>query len=193
MRRIGLLLIVVMLLACGCESNRTLVKAAGPRPRDMRLAMEKTTQAVGLIKDGHYERAEELLDEAVEADPFAGIAHNNLGLVYYHQGRLYEAARAFQHAAKLLPYHPEPANNLGMVYESAGKLDDAVDQYETAYELQADNPALLGNLVRARLRRGDDRSNMRDQLTELVMKETRPEWLEWAKRQLGLAAETAEP
>ena len=192
MRRLCLIVLAIAMIV-GCQSRSVIVKTDGPKQRDMRLATQKTAQAVELIKKRQFDKAEHLLDEAIEADPFTGIAHNNLGLVYYHQGRLYEAAREFQHAVKLLPYHPEPANNLGMVYESAGKLDDAVEQYATANELEADNPAVLGNLIRARIRRGDDRNDMREQLTELVMKETRPEWLEWARLQLGLAAETAEP
>jgi Flp pilus assembly protein TadD len=114
-----------------------------------------------------------------------GPGHNNLGKVYYHQSKLYLAAWEFQYAAKLMPNVPEPRNNLGLVFESAGKLDDAVGSYGEAMRLEPDNVQFIGNLARARVRRGDRDGEVRELLGKLVLRETRPRWAEWAREQLS--------
>src|SRR4029453_19576722 len=107
------------------------------------------------------------LKSALAADVMCGPAHNNLGKVYYHQHKLYLAAWEFQYAMKLMPNVPEPRNNLGLVFESAGKLDDAVASYDEARGLEPDNVQFIGNLARARVRRGDDDAGVRDLLRQL--------------------------
>ena len=73
-----------------------------------------------------------------------------------------------------------------MVFEKAGKLDDAIESYGQALELAPDNPQLLGNAARARVRRGDKDDQLRQLLADLVMKDERPEWREWARKRLAL-------
>ncbi|MHB1158379.1 MAG: hypothetical protein ACYC26_16260 [Phycisphaerales bacterium] len=48
--------------------------------------------------------------------------------------------------------------------------------------MEPDNPELLGNFARARLRRGNKGRDMRQLLTDLLMKKTRPDWRQWARR-----------
>ncbi|MES1171564.1 MAG: hypothetical protein ABUL56_04300, partial [Actinomycetota bacterium] len=95
------------------------------------------------------------------------------------------AAWEFQYAMKLMPNTPEPRNNLGLVFESAGKLDDAVASYDEAMRLEPDNVQFIGNLTRARVRRGDRDDSVRELLGKLVMRETRPDWADWARGQLA--------
>ena len=154
---------------------------AGP---DTDAARRRNAEAVGLIDRGRYDEAERVLRRALDADVAYGPAHNSLGKVYFQQGKLYQAAWEFQYAAKLMPYQPEPRNNLGLVFERVGKLDEAVGWYERATTLEPDNPLLLGNLARARVRRGDRGEVVRALLTELVAKDSRAEWVEWAKERL---------
>ena len=80
-----------------------------------------------------------------------------------------------------MPNQPEPPNNLGLVYEAAGKLDEVADAYGKAV-LEPDNVEALGNLVRAKVRRGDRDPSVRALLNKLVLRDTRPEWLAWEKR-----------
>jgi hypothetical protein len=47
------------------------------------------------------------------------------------------------------------------------------------------NAQFLGNDARARYRRGDWDEHLRGMLQDLVMRDTRPDWTEWAKEQLG--------
>jgi Flp pilus assembly protein TadD len=159
--------------------------------RDSAAAERHNAEALRQLEKGDDARAEQELKASLAADVMYGPAHNNLGKLYYHQNKLYLAAWEFQYAAKLMPNVPEPKNNLGLVFESAGKLDDAVGSYGEAMRLEPDNVQFIGNLARARVRRGDRDDAVRDLLSTLVIRETRPEWADWARQQL--AAMNARP
>ncbi len=153
---------------------------------DTESARKHLAQGLKAMEDGDYDRAELAFRKALEADVMSGPAHNNLGKVYYQQTLLYKAAWEFKYAIKLMPNQPEPKNNLGLVYEAVGKLDDAINLYGEAREIEPDNPVLIGNLTRARFKRGDKDDTTRELLRELVLKDTRPEWLAWARETLAL-------
>jgi Flp pilus assembly protein TadD len=183
-------LLMSLPLDWGCTAATRKEKAAyetvsrDPR-RDLDAAERHNAEALRQIEQGDYMKAEAGLKSALAADVMYGPAHNNLGKVYYHQGKLYLAAWEFQYAAKLMPSIPEPRNNLGLVFESAGKLDDAVSSYDEAMRLGPDNVQFLGNLARARIRRGDRDKSVRDLLGDLVLRETRPDWVAWARNRLA--------
>jgi Tfp pilus assembly protein PilF len=178
----------------GCASNQKAAKqkggayetlAAGDERGDSAKAEQHNTKAVGMLERGDLAGAEAELKAALAADVMYGPAHNNLGKVYFHQDKLYLAAWEFQYAMKLMPNTPEPRNNLGLVFESAGKLDDAVASYDEAMRLEPDNVQFIGNLARARVRRGDRDDAVRELLGKLVMRETRPDWADWARGELA--------
>ncbi|MEL7237494.1 MAG: tetratricopeptide repeat protein [Planctomycetota bacterium] len=187
---------VAMVGAFGCASKSDVVRSSEVAA-DTERARERNAAAFERLQAGELGRAEALLREAIDADVGFGPARNNLGLVHFRRGNFYEAAWEFQNAIKLMPYQPEPRNNLGLVFEKAGKLDDAVTEFAAAVELQPGNAEFLGNLVRSRVRRGDagraaseeDRRVTRELLGELVLRETRPEWKQWAELQLAKLAE----
>lgn len=186
----GLLILLTFLGATACTSldhpKADYQTIPDPPGRDRELAAKGNAQAVGLIDGGKYEKAEAKLKEALIADVTFGPAHNNLGKIYYHQGRYYLAAWEFEYAARLMPHHPEPRNNLGLVFEKVGRLDEAVDHYAEVLALEPDNPQVLGNLVRARIRRGDKDEEIRELLNQVVIKDTRLDWRNWALRKLAL-------
>jgi Tfp pilus assembly protein PilF len=176
------LVIGVGLTGVGCKSSRS--DSSSQLRANTEQARAENNRAYQLIQQGKYEDAEKALKRAIAADVMYGPARNNLGLVYYHQGRLYEAAWEFQNAARLMPYQPEPRNNLGLVFERAGKMTDAADAYDRARQLEPDNPEFLGNLARAKVRRGDKDEETKRLLEELVMKDSRPQWNDWARMNL---------
>jgi Tfp pilus assembly protein PilF len=182
-----LVLICLALTGCARRAERDPAEYHTVAPdlrRDSALARRENDRAVALIRQGRLDAAETLLRKALAADSTFGPARNNLGKVYFHQRKMYLAAWEFQHAIKLMPDHPEPRNNLGLVFEAAGKLDDAVQRYGEALQLDRGNPQLIGNLARARLRRGDSGEEVRDLLEEVVLKDIRPDWVTWAKEKL---------
>ena len=187
-------LIAAATAAAGCSATPAMssqYKTVRDMPnRDNAKAREGNVLAIALLYEGRFEEAEAQLKKALAADVTFGPAHNNLGKVYYHQNKFYLSAWEFQNAIKLMPHHPEPRNNLGLVLEAVGKLDDAISLYGEALDLQPDNPHMLGNLARARLRRGDRGDTIRQILGDLIMRDTRSDWVNWARRRLALLGRT---
>jgi tetratricopeptide (TPR) repeat protein len=164
----------------GCRSSAKSDIIVADGKRDTERARKEHEHAFELIRDHKYDEAERACKRALQADIMFGPAHNNLGLVYYYQNKWYAAAWEFQNAVKLMPYQPEPRNNLGLVFERAGKIESAAEAYGKAHEIQPDNPEFLGNLARASVRMGQHDVETRSLLEEVVMKDDRPEWRDWA-------------
>jgi Flp pilus assembly protein TadD len=192
------LVVAVLLIGwCGCTrmahrnqlDYRTI--AADPR-HDTDRARAETERAIELFQNGEVEKAEQALQRALIADVTYGPAHNNLGRYYLSQGKYYLAAWEFEYAIRLMPERPEPHNNLGLLYEDVGRLDEAVKFYELAHDLQPEDPNFIGNLARARLRRGDSIGEVRQLLSDLLLRDTRCEWVDWAKENLALADQTVQ-
>jgi Tfp pilus assembly protein PilF len=162
--------------------------------RDSELARQENARAVALLDAGDYQKAEAALRAALAADVMCGPAHNNLGKVYFRQKKLYPAAWEFQYAMKLMPNQAEPPNNLGLVFEAAGKLDDAAESYGKAVALEPENVAAMGNLARAKVRRGDRDESVLALLQKLVARDDRADWLAWERETLArLQARRAGP
>jgi tetratricopeptide (TPR) repeat protein len=133
--------------------------------------------------------AENLLREALAADLYNGAAHNNLGVLYLTQGRLYEAAGEFEFGRKLLPGLPEPRLNLALTLERAGRTGEALDTYRTALEAYPGHVQTMQAIARLQERTGksDDRTGA--YLREIAMRGTTPEWKQWALGRMARAAE----
>jgi Tfp pilus assembly protein PilF len=182
--RNGLLCLGVLFVLAGCQSQSPpdFARNPGLAAQQARELNEKATQAMSL-KD--WVGAEKDLHAALRLDRDLGQAHNNLGVVYLNQHRLYEAASEFQLAAGLLPTQAQPYNNLGLVMESANKLETAAEFYEKALARQSECVPAMANLARVlvRLNRCDDRT--RKLLEQLVVRDSRPEWNSWAREKLA--------
>jgi Flp pilus assembly protein TadD len=201
MRKSALTLLPAVLLAavaCGCHRAQQApptdyqTVATDPR-RDTDAARRLNGQAVALIAEGKLDEAEAGLKQALAADMFFGPAHNNLGTVYYRQKKFYLAAWEFQYAAKLMPTKAEPRNNLGMVYETVGKLDDAAKSYEEALQLESDASVIAGNLARVYVRTARNDEKTRRLLGDVALKDTRPEWVAWAREHLATMGQPKAP
>lgn len=183
-------------MLAGCSST----PPAGPdrlveadATRDTAAARSANARGLTLLEAGSLEAAEAAFRQALEADMFFGPAHNNLGKVHYQRRELYPAARRFDHAAKLMPHRPEPHNNLGLVFEAAGRYEQAADAYVKARDMEQDNPEFLGNLARVQIRQGERGEAVRELLNELILKDDRPQWVNWAREQLATLGQTREP
>ena len=86
---------------------------------------------------------------------------------------------------ELMPGDPIVFYNLGLALEAAGRVHEAMDLYWQAVEMDPTNPNFLGNLVRLRVRLGENSPEVMAQLQDLMLIETRPDWRRWADRQLA--------
>jgi Tfp pilus assembly protein PilF len=190
-RLIGIVMIGVTLLFAGCQSHHTAELNAGyetmsdPPNRDTSLARAHNNIALQQLDDGNLDDAEKQLKQALAADTFFGPAHNNLGTVYFKQKKYYMAAWEFQYAVKLMPGQVEPLNNLGLVYEKVGRFNDAEEWYDKALSMKPESTEVMGNLARIHIRSNRKDKKTLELLSRIVMKDSRPEWISWARQQLA--------
>ena len=178
----------ILLVSSGCSSikskNESIVRVEAKR--NTARAVRLTHAGIRSLHKQHIDLAAKHFRGAVQADFQYGPAHNNLGLMHYEQGNLYQAVMAFEQAREFLPDDPAVVYNLGLALESAGRTAEALDMYYTANEMDVANPNYLGNLVRLRVRLGERDELLQQQLRDLVLIETRPGWRRWADTQLAL-------
>lgn len=174
------------LCTCGCSlidvvaPDKTYETVSADPHRDTATAVAKNEKGLKHIHAAHWDHAEKALQEALVADVKYGPAHNNLGWVYYKQGRYYLAAWEFEYAQKLMVGIPEPVNNLGLVYEEVGRLPEAQACFDQAAGADPRNPQFLANLARVRLKQGEKSGDTAHLLREVAFHDERPEWREWA-------------
>lgn len=189
---VRLYLLTSPVLSCGCSM---LASHAG-NPNIIRVntskyntdaAKQKTDLAISLVQQRKWRKAQDVLQQALVADATYGPAHNNLGMLYYQQGKYYFAAWEFERAQMLMPERAEPYNNLGMVYEAISRFDEAIAWYQIAYEMNPTDAEYLGNLARAKVQRGDEDEYLAHLWSELLLYDSRPSWVQWAEEQLALS------
>lgn len=185
MRSWGVSLVVLGLLAaCAAPSaGDGPYEVQEEQERDSRRADELNREAADLL-DEDPEQAEALLRDALAADLFHGPAHNNLGVLFLEQGKLYEAAHEFEWARKLLPGHPDPRVNLALVMEEAGRTDEALAAYDAALEVYPGYlPAIMG-AASLTVREGREDERIRGWLVEVAARAGNSPWRQWATHHL---------
>ena len=179
-----LMLLLTLLASCASPGQGPY---APPTEMDRDTARaEQLSRDAGNLIPSDLEKAERLLREALTADLFHGPAHNNLGVVFLKQDKLYEAAQEFEWAKKLMPGHPDPRVNLGLVMEAAGRTDDALGAYASALEARAEYvPAIQAlALLLERHRRDDPR--LAGLLKDISLRGSDSIWTTWAQERLAL-------
>ena len=176
--------LAAVVLAAGCRN------AAGAGPyateggsqRNTFRAQELNARAADLI-ESDAKAAEELLREALSADLFFGPAHNNLGVLFLEQGKLYEAAEQFEWARKLMPGHPDPRMNLALTLEEAGRIDEAIQNYRTALEVYPGHVPTTQALARLHVQTERKDEELTGWLDAVALRGETVEWREWAERE----------
>ena len=173
---VATMLMVAMLSGCAAlkDSSDDIVRInVSQNPAK---AMRLTHAGIKALNIGAIDDAAQKFNAAIAADETYGPAHNNLGLMHYEQGNLYQAVLAFEAAMDYLPHDPTVYFNLALALESAGRTFEAMDLYQQAVEMAPTNPHFLGNLVRLRVRMEERDESVKAQLQDLALIETRPQW-----------------
>lgn len=152
--------------------------------RDAAGAEALNREAADLI-DADLAAAEKLLRAALSKDLYFGPAHNNLGVVYLKQEKLYEAASEFEWAKKLMPGHPDPRMNLGIVLESAMRGEDAILAYGSALEIYSEHLPSKQALARLQLETGRTDLRTKKLLEDIALSGEDESWRAWARKMLG--------
>jgi Tfp pilus assembly protein PilF len=177
-----LLATAATLPACRSADRNSPYAPLTEADRNSERAGRLTREAAALIQ-GNPARAEELLRAALTADLYHGPAHNNLGVLYLNQGKLYEAAGEFEWARKLMPGHPDPRMNLALTLERAGRTGEALAAYGSALEVHPDHLPTMQALTRLQLRSGRTDSRTPWMLEEIALRSDSPQWRDWARLQ----------
>jgi predicted Zn-dependent protease len=125
--------------------------------------------------------AEKLLRDALTADLYHGPAHNNLGVLYLEEGKLYEAANEFEWARKLMPGAPDPRMNLALTLEVAGRVEDALREYETALEVAPEHVPTMQAMARLLMECKRDDERLPALMESIAMRGATEAWREWAR------------
>jgi tetratricopeptide (TPR) repeat protein len=83
-------------------------------------------------QDMHLERALEMIEKAVEAQPQDGYIIDSLGWAFYKLDRMEEAVETLERAVMLLPSDPEINDHLGDAYWKIGRKLEARFQWNIA-------------------------------------------------------------
>jgi Tfp pilus assembly protein PilF len=173
--------VLAALVACAsCRSTPTgPYNPPSAAARDTHQAEQLNREAADLL-DTESAKAETILREALTADLFFGPAHNNLGVLFLKQHKLYEAASEFEWAKKLLPDCPDPRVNLALCLEQAGRVDDAIAAYETALQVNPSYLPAIEGIACLTLRSGKKDERLDAWLGEIAQRCDDAAWRDWA-------------
>ena len=111
-------------------------------------------EARGLFETGDLAGTENTLRLAIDANPFDGRAHYNLGVLALREGRFSTAASRFERAAELMPRDARPQLGIGSVLLQTGRHSAAADAFKRALELEPGSQIAADGLTTALDRSG---------------------------------------
>ena len=109
--------------------------------------MTSLEHGIVLFKEGDFEQAVRVLEDASREYPESYEAFVYLGAAYAHKGRHNAAIGALKRASEINPGSPRIHYNLGQAYESAGVPREAWFEYKRALELDPKYGLAKGALI----------------------------------------------
>lgn len=129
------------------------------------------------------DEAERLYAEAVELDPWLGIAYTNLGNIRFRRHDTEGAERLYRRGLEIDSRQPEAQYNLGYVMLERGQPDHAIPLFHGAIEADSKFADAYFNLAMAYEQVGDS-SKARPFWQNYIALEPSGTWTEIAKRHL---------
>ncbi len=136
------------------EATAEFEKLAERQPR---ATAPLTLAGVLLQLQNKPNEAKTYYQKALDVDPRAAVAANNLAWLYAQDNEKLDIALQLAQTAKAgLPDRHEVDDTLGWVYYKKGLSTLAVAAFQRSVELQPDNPSYLGHLGLAYAQSGDN-------------------------------------
>ncbi|MCE5197938.1 MAG: tetratricopeptide repeat protein [Armatimonadota bacterium] len=104
-------------------------------------------KGIQIFKDGDFDQAVGILEDASRQYPSSYEAFVYLGAAYAQQGRHNAAIGALKRASEIKPDSPRIHYNLGQAYEAAGVPREAWFEYKKALELDPRYGLARGALI----------------------------------------------
>jgi tetratricopeptide (TPR) repeat protein len=178
-RTAGLLFFVAFATTAGCRSTAPSPYTTPTEVSRSTVEAEALSRKGADVADDDPNEAEALFRQALAKDLYYGPAHNNLGVLYLKEKKLYEAANEFEWARKLMPGHPDPRVNLALTLEMAGKVEEALASYGAALEVYPDYLPAIQGIASLILRSGKKDERLAGWLDAIAMRGD-PRWRDWA-------------
>ena len=102
----------------------------------------------------YWQNNETLYQHALTVTENNYLAHHNLGIALYKEGKLDEAIGEYRQALRIHPDYPMAHYDLGTALGASGQTDEAIAQFQEAIRLEPDDAAAHGNLGSALLKKG---------------------------------------
>jgi|CXWL01.1.fsa_nt_gi predicted O-linked N-acetylglucosamine transferase (SPINDLY family) len=119
----------------------------------------------------------DLLAKAIATDGGVAAFHHMLGCALQAQGKIEDAAAAFNRALELDPAHAKAANNLGCLLEATGNLNGAAQCYQIAVRNDPNLTHALYNLGNLYKQLGDAGQAAEHIARALALEPAHAEWL----------------
>jgi Flp pilus assembly protein TadD len=87
---------------------------------------------------GYWKNSIELFSHALHITKDNDLAHNDLGLALFEEGKNEEAIDHYNEAIRITPNHNIPYNNRGNAYAKLGQYHRAIENYNQAIRLKQD-------------------------------------------------------
>ena len=102
---------------------------------------------IGLLEQGHYERATEMLNRALEIDPASPLAYAGLGHAAVRQFQFNQAEREINRAIQLAPHDPYVIEAHARLLAARGEVAHAISVWKDFLNSSPDNVAALMGLA----------------------------------------------
>ncbi len=103
---------------------------------------------------GTYTDKETLWRKTLARNPDCSLAHNNLGVMLYYQGRKEEATEHYRKAIQTKPDYFDALYNLGIALADEDRYDEAIENYRATLRISPDFYPAMNSLGVALIARG---------------------------------------
>ena len=170
---LALLFALCALSPLGCRS----LQRQGPVPKSVATCRHLQQQGVSAMERGDWQRAEELLSQAVRACPVDSDARARYAETLWHRGAAQDAITQLEEAGRLSGDDAAIAIRSGEFYLTAGQIENARRAAERALDLEPKSAAAWALRAKTDEAAGDLRPALADYQRSLGYEPDNPEVL----------------
>lgn len=144
------------LLLSGCAAGKAGLSTSEKPFVDADRAASLLAEARAEFDSGAESEVEKTLLQAVEANPYDGRLHYNLGVLALRRGAYETAVSRFETAAEMMPQAVEPQLGIASILLQTERYESAAEVFKRTLELDPENAVALRGLAIAIDQSGSD-------------------------------------
>jgi tetratricopeptide (TPR) repeat protein len=94
----------------------------------------------------YWKNSVTLFERALSVTSRNYLAHNNLGVALFYEGRIEDAIRHYTQALRIKPNFADSRINIGVAQAAQGKYDEAIRHYREALRIRPDDAGTHNNI-----------------------------------------------